>query len=68
MGSVIFTAVVNVLNECFASETTANTFATTLAYLAINPEAQDEAVQQIIDVVGWDRDPVSSTSVDKNAP
>ncbi|KAK1217172.1 hypothetical protein PQX77_020180 [Marasmius sp. AFHP31] len=38
-------------------ETTASTFAATLGYLAINPQAQDEAVKQIVDVVGWDRDP-----------
>ena len=41
------------------TETTAHTLAATLALLAVTPDAQEEVFQQIIDVVGWDRDPVS---------
>ncbi|KAL0570941.1 hypothetical protein V5O48_011025 [Marasmius crinis-equi] len=48
----------NVFVMLFAGhETTANTLAVTLALLAVNPAAQDEVLEQIIDVVGWDRDP-----------
>ncbi|KAL0574637.1 hypothetical protein V5O48_007333 [Marasmius crinis-equi] len=50
----------NVFVMLFAGhETTANTLAATLALLAITSDAQDEVLKQIIDVVGWDRDPVS---------
>ncbi|KAK1225613.1 hypothetical protein PQX77_011440 [Marasmius sp. AFHP31] len=48
----------NVFVMLFAGhETTAHTLAATLALLAVTPDAQDEVLQQIIDVVGWDRDP-----------
>ncbi|KAK1228980.1 hypothetical protein PQX77_007969 [Marasmius sp. AFHP31] len=48
----------NVFVMLFAGhETTAHTLAATLALLAVTPDAQDEVVKQIIDVVGWDRDP-----------
>ncbi|KAL0057383.1 hypothetical protein AAF712_015979 [Marasmius tenuissimus] len=48
----------NVFVMLFAGhETTAHTLAATLALLAVTPDAQDEVVQQIVDVVGWDRDP-----------
>ncbi|TFK28631.1 cytochrome P450 [Coprinopsis marcescibilis] len=38
-------------------ETTAHALAGTLAHLAVNRDIQDEIVEQIISVVGWDRDP-----------
>ncbi|KAL0573735.1 hypothetical protein V5O48_008231 [Marasmius crinis-equi] len=38
-------------------ETTAHTLAATLGFLAIHQDAQDEVVQQIVDVVGYERDP-----------
>ncbi|KAL0069552.1 hypothetical protein AAF712_003210 [Marasmius tenuissimus] len=48
----------NVFVMLFAGhETTAHTLAATLALLAVTLDAQDEVLQQIIDVVGWDRDP-----------
>ncbi|KAG7097881.1 hypothetical protein E1B28_005193 [Marasmius oreades] len=48
----------NVFVMLFAGhETTANSLATTLAFLSIHQDAQDEVVQQIIDVVGYERDP-----------
>ncbi|KAK1216268.1 hypothetical protein PQX77_021104 [Marasmius sp. AFHP31] len=48
----------NVFVMLFAGhETTAHTLAATLALLAVTPDAQDEVLKQIIDVVGWDRDP-----------
>ncbi|KAL0572355.1 hypothetical protein V5O48_009611 [Marasmius crinis-equi] len=57
----------NVFVMLFAGhETTANTLAATLALLAINPEAQDEVLKHIIDVVGWDRDPTFADYNDLN--
>ncbi|KAG7097880.1 hypothetical protein E1B28_005192 [Marasmius oreades] len=48
----------NVFVMLFAGhETTANTLATTLAFLSLHQDAQDEVVQQIIEVVGYDRNP-----------
>jgi hypothetical protein len=41
------------------SETTANTLAATLALLAIHQDIQQEILEQIIDVVGLEREPVS---------
>jgi hypothetical protein len=40
------------------SETTAYNLAATLGCLALNPDIQDEIVEQILSVVGYDRDPV----------
>ncbi|KAK7034506.1 hypothetical protein VNI00_012353 [Paramarasmius palmivorus] len=49
----------NVFVMLFAGhETSAHTLAATLGFLAYYTEAQDEVLQQIIDVVGWERDPV----------
>lgn len=39
-------------------ETTAHTLAATLGFLALYQDIQDEVVQQIVEVVGWDKDPV----------
>ncbi|KAF9261363.1 cytochrome P450 [Marasmius fiardii PR-910] len=48
----------NVFIMLFAGhETTAYTLAATLALLSLNPDVQDEVVQQIVDVVGYERDP-----------
>uniref|UniRef100_A0A0W0FX74 Cytochrome P450 n=1 Tax=Moniliophthora roreri TaxID=221103 RepID=A0A0W0FX74_MONRR len=48
----------NVFVMLFAGhETSAHTLAATLGFLAYYTEAQDEVFQQIMDVVGWDRDP-----------
>ncbi|KAF9258180.1 cytochrome P450 [Marasmius fiardii PR-910] len=48
----------NVFVMLFAGhETTANTLATTLAFLSLDQDAQDEVVQQIVDAVGYERDP-----------
>ncbi|KAF7360370.1 hypothetical protein MVEN_00766700 [Mycena venus] len=48
----------NIFAFLFAGhETTANTFAVTLGYMAINEEIQNEVVEQIMSVVGPDRDP-----------
>ena len=41
-------------------ETTAHTFASTLGMLAVHADIQKEVLEQIFDVVGWDRDPVSN--------
>ncbi|KAL0565654.1 hypothetical protein V5O48_016370, partial [Marasmius crinis-equi] len=57
----------NVFVMLFAGhETTANTLAATLALLAVHPEAQDEVLKQIIDVVGWERDPTFADYNDLN--
>jgi hypothetical protein len=40
------------------TETTAHTFAAALSYLAINPDIQQEILDHIISVVGWDGKPV----------
>ncbi|KAG7095474.1 hypothetical protein E1B28_006213 [Marasmius oreades] len=49
----------NVFVMLFAGhETSAHTLAATLGFLAVNDHAQDEVLQEIIDVVGYDRDPV----------
>ncbi|TFK28630.1 cytochrome P450 [Coprinopsis marcescibilis] len=37
-------------------DSTSNALAATLAYLAIDTDIQDEIVEQIVSVVGWDRD------------
>jgi cytochrome P450 len=42
-----------------STETTANTLAATLALLAIHQDIQKEILEQIIDVVGVEREPVS---------
>ncbi|TFK38021.1 cytochrome P450 [Crucibulum laeve] len=48
----------NVFIMLFAGhETTAHTLAATLGFLGLYQDIQDEVVQQIIDVVGWDREP-----------
>ncbi|KAF9256525.1 cytochrome P450 [Marasmius fiardii PR-910] len=48
----------NVFVMLFAGhETTAHTLAATLAFLSLDQPAQDEVVQQIVDVVGYERDP-----------
>ena len=39
-------------------ETTAHSFAATLAHLAADQDVQQEVLDQIISVVGWDREPV----------
>ena len=39
-------------------ETTATSLAATIAYLALHPDIQNELVEQIESVVGYDRDPV----------
>ncbi|KAL0568976.1 hypothetical protein V5O48_012994 [Marasmius crinis-equi] len=57
----------NVFILLFAGhETTANTLAATLGFLSVYPDAQDEVLQQIIDVVGWDRDPTFADYNDLN--
>lgn len=43
----------------FALETTGHTLAATLGFLASHPDEQDAVYNQIMDVVGHDRDPVS---------
>lgn len=40
-------------------ETTAHTLAATLGFLALNQDVQDEVFEQIKEVVGYGRDPVS---------
>ncbi|EAU82330.1 hypothetical protein CC1G_06640 [Coprinopsis cinerea okayama7 len=48
----------NVFVLLFAGhETSAHTFAATFAHLALYPEIQEEVLEQILSVVGWDRDP-----------
>ncbi|KAJ8082992.1 hypothetical protein PM082_008852 [Marasmius tenuissimus] len=48
----------NVFVMLFAGhETSAHTLAATLGFLAVDEAAQDEVLQEIIDVVGYDRDP-----------
>ncbi|KAF8068992.1 cytochrome P450 [Lyophyllum atratum] len=48
----------NVFILLFAGhETTAHTLSATLALLALHPEVQDEIREQIVSVVGYDRDP-----------
>ncbi|KAF9258195.1 cytochrome P450 [Marasmius fiardii PR-910] len=48
----------NVFVMLFAGhETTAHTLAATLALLSLHEAEQDEVVQQIVDVVGYERDP-----------
>ncbi|KAK1232459.1 hypothetical protein PQX77_004397 [Marasmius sp. AFHP31] len=48
----------NVFVMLFAGhETSAHTLAATLGFLAVNEAAQDEVLQEIVDVVGYDRDP-----------
>ncbi|KAG5638340.1 hypothetical protein H0H81_000583 [Sphagnurus paluster] len=48
----------NVFILLFAGhETTAHTLAATLALLALHPEIQSEILEQIVSVVGYDRDP-----------
>ncbi|KAG6812865.1 hypothetical protein H0H92_015793 [Tricholoma furcatifolium] len=49
----------NVFIMLFAGhETTAHTLAATLGFLGLHQDIQEEVLEQIIDVVGWDRDPV----------
>ncbi|KAF9467919.1 cytochrome P450 [Collybia nuda] len=49
----------NVFVMLFAGhETTAHTLAATLGFLGLYEEIQDEVVEQIVSVVGYDRDPV----------
>ncbi|KAG5634271.1 hypothetical protein H0H81_002585, partial [Sphagnurus paluster] len=49
----------NVFIMLFAGhETSAHTLAATLGFLALHDEIQEEVLEQIISVVGWDRDPV----------
>ncbi|KAF9269583.1 cytochrome P450 [Marasmius fiardii PR-910] len=49
----------NVFVMLFAGhETSAHTLAATLGFLAVNEDAQDAILQEIINVVGYDRDPV----------
>lgn len=49
----------NVFIMLFAGhETTAHTLAATLGFLGLYPDIQQEVLEQIISVVGWDRDPV----------
>lgn len=40
------------------TETTAHTFAAALSYLAVNPDIQQEILDHIVSVVGWDGKPV----------
>lgn len=40
------------------AETTAHTLAATLGFLGLYEEIQEEVLEQIISVVGYDRDPV----------
>ncbi|KAG6850123.1 hypothetical protein H0H93_000745 [Arthromyces matolae] len=46
----------NVFIMLFA-ETTAHTLAATLGFLGLHQDIQEEVVEQIVSVVGWDRDP-----------
>ncbi|KAG6841505.1 hypothetical protein C0991_010363 [Blastosporella zonata] len=49
----------NVFIMLFAGhETTAHTFAATLGFLGLYPDIQEEVLEQIMSVVGWERDPV----------
>ncbi|KAF8068982.1 cytochrome P450 [Lyophyllum atratum] len=49
----------NVFIMLFAGhETTAHTLAATLGFLGLHPDIQEEVLEQIVAVVGWDRDPV----------
>lgn len=51
--------IANVFVLLFAGhETTAHTLAAALGLLSLHPDIQDETVEQIIKVVGYDRDPV----------
>jgi len=48
----------NVFILLFAGhETTAHMFSATLALLSLHPDIQNEIVEQIVSVVGYDRDP-----------
>ena len=47
------------LSDYDVSETTAHTLAATLGFLGIHPEIQREVYEEIVQVVGHDRDPVS---------
>ncbi|KAL0569773.1 hypothetical protein V5O48_012184 [Marasmius crinis-equi] len=54
----------NVFVMLFAGhETSAHTLAATLGFLAVNEDAQQEVLQEIIDVIGYDRDPVRSSLI-----
>ena len=39
-------------------ETTAHTFAAVLGLLSLHPEIQEDTFKQIVEVVGYERDPV----------
>ncbi|KAG6901989.1 hypothetical protein C0995_005948 [Termitomyces sp. Mi166 len=41
-------------------ETTAHTLAATLGFLSLYQDIQEEVLEQIISVVGWDRDPMTA--------
>ncbi|KAJ7269943.1 cytochrome P450 [Mycena rebaudengoi] len=57
----------NVFVFMFAGhETTAHSFAATLGFMAIHPDVQDEVVEQIMSVVGSERDPVWSMKTTRN--
>ena len=43
------------------TETTAHTLAGTIGFLAVNEDLQEEIYQQIVEVVGHERDPVSGS-------
>jgi hypothetical protein len=47
--------------ECYSKETTGQSLAATLGFIAIHPNIQDEVVEQIMSVVGSERDPVRHT-------
>ena len=42
----------------FESETTAQTIAAALALIGLDDDVQNEVLEQIVSVVGYDRDPV----------
>ena len=44
------------------AETAGHSLAATLGFLSIHEDIQEEAFEQIISVVGYDRDPVSSAT------
>ncbi|KAG6898860.1 hypothetical protein C0993_003485, partial [Termitomyces sp. T159_Od127] len=49
----------NVYIMLFAGhETTAHTLAATLGFLCLHQDIQEEVVEQIVSVIGWDRDPM----------
>ncbi|KAF7325930.1 hypothetical protein MKEN_00443900 [Mycena kentingensis (nom. inval.)] len=54
-------------NYALGHDTTAHTLAATLGFMAVNEEIQTEVVQQVLDVVGTQRDPVGDVDMISDA-